>query len=71
MFQIAETGQPGTYKLWAVIGNDLHAIKLVIPRIFYVNQKTPKDGEGASKCFKNFVVYLNLIKMSGVCVPQR
>ena len=37
------------FKLWAMIGGDLHAIKLTIPRIFYVNQKTPKEGEGESE----------------------
>jgi len=46
--EIAETGDPGVYRLWAVIGADLHAIKLIVPRIFYVNQKTLKQGEGAS-----------------------
>jgi len=46
---IAETGDPGVYRLWAVIGADLHAIKLIVPHIFYVNQKTPKEGEGACK----------------------
>ena len=46
--QIAETGDPGVYRLWAIVGNDLHAIKLIVPHIFYVNQKTPKEGEGAS-----------------------
>ena len=46
--QIAETGDAGVYRLWAIVGSDLHAIKLVIPRVFYVNQKTLKDGEGAS-----------------------
>ncbi|XP_048254478.1 DNA polymerase epsilon catalytic subunit A-like isoform X1 [Haliotis rufescens] len=45
--QLMETSLPGQYRLWAVIGNDLHSIKLNIPRIFYVNQKNPKDGEGA------------------------
>ena len=33
----------GQYKLWALVGNDLHVIKLIVPRIFYVNQRTPKD----------------------------
>lgn len=46
--EIAETSDPGVYRLWAVIGADLHAIKLIVPHIFYVNQKTPKEGEGAS-----------------------
>jgi len=47
--EIAETGDPGVYRLWAVIDADLHAIKLIVPHIFYVNQKTPKEGEGASE----------------------
>ncbi|KAJ3603695.1 hypothetical protein NHX12_028439 [Muraenolepis orangiensis] len=37
--QIVESSPPGLYKLWAVIGNDLHCMKLHIPRVFYVNQK--------------------------------
>ncbi|XP_028851833.1 DNA polymerase epsilon catalytic subunit A isoform X2 [Denticeps clupeoides] len=44
--QIAETSQPGLYKLWAVIGNDLHCMKLNIPRVFFVNQRVPKQDEG-------------------------
>ena len=47
--QVMETSQPGTFKLWALIGADLHAMKLQVPRVFYVNQKTPKEGEGTSK----------------------
>lgn len=46
--KIAETSHPGLYKLWAVIGNDLHCMKLNIPRVFYVNQKVPKQEEGAT-----------------------
>lgn len=46
--QIAETSHPGLFKLWAVIGNDLHCMKLNIPRVFYVNQKVPKQEEGAT-----------------------
>lgn len=48
-----ETGHPGQFKLWALIGNDLHAMKVNVPRIFYVNQRTPKEGEGASKYLGN------------------
>ena len=33
------------FKLWALVGADLHSIRLVVPRIFYVNQKTPKENE--------------------------
>ena len=53
--QLAKTGHPGLFKLWAMIGNDLHAIKVAVPRIFYVNQKSPKEGEGASKCLRKIL----------------
>ncbi|KAJ8035463.1 DNA polymerase epsilon catalytic subunit A [Holothuria leucospilota] len=43
IIQVAETSHPGLYKLWALIGNDLHSIKLLVPRIFYINQRNAKD----------------------------
>ncbi|XP_060547856.1 DNA polymerase epsilon catalytic subunit A [Pantherophis guttatus] len=43
--QIAESGQPGLFKLWAVIGSDLYCLKLNVPRIFYINQRVPKPEE--------------------------
>jgi DNA polymerase epsilon subunit 1 len=49
IIQIMETGQPGMFKLWALVGSDLHCIKLIVPRIFYVNQRTPKENEAAEK----------------------
>ncbi|XP_075753979.1 DNA polymerase epsilon catalytic subunit A isoform X1 [Pelodiscus sinensis] len=45
--QVAETSQPGLFRLWAVIGSDLHSLKLSIPRVFYVNQRVAKPEEGA------------------------
>lgn len=41
-------GQPGTFRLWAMVGADLHMVKLVVPRIFYVNQRSAKDGGASS-----------------------
>ncbi|XP_063171878.1 DNA polymerase epsilon catalytic subunit A [Candoia aspera] len=43
--QIAETSQPGLFKLWAVIGSDLYCLKLNVPRTFYINQRVPKPEE--------------------------
>lgn len=31
-----------------MIGSDLHCMKLNIPRVFYVNQKVPKQEEGTT-----------------------
>lgn len=47
IIQIAETGHLGKYKLWVLVENELHSIKLTIPRIFYVNQRIPKQGESS------------------------
>jgi len=41
IIQIVPIDQDGHYNLWAIIGDDLQKIKLEIPRIFYVNQRTP------------------------------
>ncbi|XP_047418330.1 DNA polymerase epsilon catalytic subunit A isoform X1 [Sciurus carolinensis] len=46
--QISQTSQAGLFRLWAIIGSDLHCIKLSIPRIFYVNQRVAKAEEGPS-----------------------
>lgn len=70
--QIAETSHPGLYKLWAVIGNDLHCMKLNIPRVFYVNQKVPKQEEGANyKKVNRMLPRSNMVYyLYEYCVPE-
>ncbi|MEJ1281892.1 polymerase (DNA directed) epsilon [Cricetulus griseus] len=46
--QISETNQAGLFRLWAIVGSDLHCIKLSISRVFYVNQRVAKAEEGPS-----------------------
>lgn len=41
IIQIYPIDEFGNFNLWIMIGNELHKIKLVVPRIFYVNQRTP------------------------------
>jgi DNA polymerase epsilon subunit 1 len=41
-FQLSETNKPGVFKVWALVGQELHNIRLVVPRIFYVNQRFPR-----------------------------
>ncbi|CAH0549983.1 unnamed protein product [Brassicogethes aeneus] len=45
VLQIAPTNTPGEFKLWALVQNDLHMLKLVVPRMFYANLKVPKVAE--------------------------
>eukprot|EP00794_Sanderia_malayensis_P002850 gene2850-3296_t len=48
IIQIAEGDIPGVFKLWSMIGQEMHCIKVNVPRIFYVNSKKEKEGEGAT-----------------------
>lgn len=41
IIQIYPIDEYGNFNLWILIANELHKIKLVVPRIFYVNQRTP------------------------------
>ncbi|KAF2878625.1 hypothetical protein ILUMI_27547, partial [Ignelater luminosus] len=53
VIQITPTNAPGEFKLWALVGSELHMIKLIIPRMFYANLRKPKTvDEGAlfKKC---------------------
>ncbi|XP_043195220.1 DNA polymerase epsilon catalytic subunit A-like [Amphibalanus amphitrite] len=55
LIQVVPTGTAGLYRLWCLVGGDLHLIKLVVPRIFYVNQRTAKpssEGELWRRCVK-------------------
>lgn len=37
IIQIVEMKTPGEFKLWALVGNELHNVKLIVPRVFYAN----------------------------------
>lgn len=42
---VMETSQPGMFRLWALVGSELHQIRLTVPRIFYLNKKKPLEKE--------------------------
>ncbi|CAL8111322.1 unnamed protein product [Orchesella dallaii] len=54
IIQIMDTGTPGRFKLWAMVGQELHQIRLIIPRMFYLNSKEQKnlEEEHVRKCSK-------------------
>ncbi|XP_055381319.1 DNA polymerase epsilon catalytic subunit 1 isoform X2 [Condylostylus longicornis] len=43
--QIVPINEIGHFTAWAMIGDELHKIKLIIPRIFFVNQRSPAPAE--------------------------
>ncbi|XP_055613279.1 DNA polymerase epsilon catalytic subunit 1 [Uranotaenia lowii] len=45
VIQVIATDEMGNFNVWAMVGEELHKIRLTIPRIFYVNQRTPAPLE--------------------------
>ncbi|XP_011188337.1 DNA polymerase epsilon catalytic subunit 1 [Zeugodacus cucurbitae] len=48
VLQIVPNDDMGHFTVWLMIGDELHRIKLTVPRIFYVNQRSvapPEDGQ--------------------------
>lgn len=43
-----ESGEPGLFRLWALVGNELHQLRLTVPRVFYVNQRVNRDQESST-----------------------
>lgn len=48
VIQLFPTDEFGNYLMWVVVNEELHKIKLVVPRIFYVNQRTPLEDDGSN-----------------------
>ncbi|XP_018571015.1 DNA polymerase epsilon catalytic subunit A [Anoplophora glabripennis] len=45
VLQVAATGTPGEFRVWALVQSELHLVKLIVPRMFYANLRTPKVAE--------------------------
>ena len=41
---------PGEFTLWVLVGGDLHELRLLLPRVFYVNSHSSQglQGEGSA-----------------------
>ena len=55
VIQIVPIDQDGHFNLWALIGDELQKVKLEIPRVFYVNQRTsapPNDDPNSKVTWK-------------------
>ncbi|KAJ8673754.1 hypothetical protein QAD02_005016 [Eretmocerus hayati] len=42
IIQLVETNEPGLFKLWVLVDQDLHQLRLNIPRIFFVNTRNDR-----------------------------
>jgi DNA polymerase epsilon subunit 1 len=74
LIQLVESSTPGRFVMWVLVDGDLHQLSLNIPRMFYVNSRTPKELEndtttlrGVSKILPRATPVFNLYEYS---VPE-
>jgi len=52
IIQLFETGEPGLFRLWILVDKQLHQVRLIIPRIFYVNTRKARPDPGPNELWK-------------------
>lgn len=52
IIQLSETGEPGMFRMWILVDAQLHQVRLVVPRIFYVNTRKPRPDPGPNELWK-------------------
>ncbi|KMQ97138.1 dna polymerase epsilon catalytic subunit a [Lasius niger] len=50
--QLTETGEPGMFRLWILVDTQLHQVRLVVPRVFYVNTRKARPDPGPNELWK-------------------
>ncbi|XP_011332677.2 DNA polymerase epsilon catalytic subunit A isoform X4 [Ooceraea biroi] len=50
--QLCETGEPGLFRLWILVDKQLHQVRLVVPRVFYVNTRKARPDPGPNELWK-------------------
>lgn len=76
IIQVCQSGDPGVLKLWAMIGDELHNIRMNIPRTFYVNQRHTEtiDYEKSNSCTKVNMILPRarpVLKLYQYTVPEK
>ncbi|EGI59695.1 PREDICTED: DNA polymerase epsilon catalytic subunit A [Acromyrmex echinatior] len=52
IIQLSETSEPGMFRLWILVDTQLHQVRLVVPRIFYVNTRKARPDPGPNELWK-------------------
>ncbi|XP_029670196.1 DNA polymerase epsilon catalytic subunit A isoform X1 [Formica exsecta] len=52
IIQLSETGEPGMFRLWILVDTQLHQVRLVVPRVFYVNSRKARPDPGPNELWK-------------------
>ncbi|XP_012276956.1 DNA polymerase epsilon catalytic subunit A [Orussus abietinus] len=52
IIQLAETNEPGMFRLWVLVDQELHHLRLVVPRIFYINSRKAREESQHNSVWK-------------------
>ncbi|XP_011498886.1 PREDICTED: DNA polymerase epsilon catalytic subunit A, partial [Ceratosolen solmsi marchali] len=52
IIQLSETSEPGQFRLWILVDEELHQVRLNVPRIFYVNTRHERQESESSNAWK-------------------
>ncbi|EFN88114.1 DNA polymerase epsilon catalytic subunit A isoform X1 [Harpegnathos saltator] len=52
IIQLSETGEPGMFRLWILVEAQLHQVRLVVPREFYVNTRKARPDPGPNELWR-------------------
>ena len=70
-----ETNEPGEFRMWIMVENELHQVRLIVPRIFYVNTREERvehaDGTSWKKCNKLLPRSRPVYNLYRYSVPER
>ncbi|KAF2353054.1 DNA-directed DNA polymerase family B multifunctional domain [Trinorchestia longiramus] len=74
--QLVETSIVGQFRVWALVGHELHCLKLTVPRKFYVNQRHAKPESEESgvvwrKASKTLPRSHPALHLYEYCVPEQ
>ncbi len=46
------SSSPGNFTLWALVGGDLHRLRLSLPRVFFVNSHSSREVQGEGTAWR-------------------
>ncbi|XP_035733285.1 DNA polymerase epsilon catalytic subunit 1-like isoform X2 [Vespa mandarinia] len=50
--ELTPTNEPGMFRLWIMVDDDLQRVRLIVPRIFYVNSREVRPDPGPNQLWK-------------------
>lgn len=72
---MVETSEPGIFRLWVMVDQELHRLRLNVPRIFYVNTRKARienlENSVWKKCHKILPRSRKVFNLYRYSVPEK